>query len=73
MRLGLEKSLMDVTKAFQDLHLERGLIDQAILRLELPIVPTAKRRGRPPKWMVAAKAREINTPSSTAQAPHPVN
>jgi hypothetical protein len=72
-RLRLEMRLMDVTKVLQELHFERDRIDQAILTLERLIVPTAKRRGRPPRWMVAAKAGEINAPSSKAPAPPPVN
>jgi hypothetical protein len=48
---------MDILKMLADLRAKQELIDQAVLALERLAVSThGKRRGRPPKWMAAAKA-----------------
>ena len=48
---------MDILKMLADLRAEHEQIDQAILALERLAVGThGKRRGRPPKWMAAARA-----------------
>ena len=53
----LRISHMDILKMLADLRAKQELIDQAILALERLAVGThGKRRGRPPKWMAAARA-----------------
>jgi hypothetical protein len=53
----LRTSHMDILKMLADLRAKQELIDQAILALERLAVGThGKRRGRPPKWMAAARA-----------------
>ena len=53
----LRNSHMDILKMLADLRAEQEQIAQAILALERLAVGThGKRRGRPPKWMAAARA-----------------
>ena len=49
---------MDITGIFQQLRQERARIDESILALENLAAGSAPRRGRPPKWIVAARAAE---------------
>jgi hypothetical protein len=49
---------MDVNKMIAELRAEREHIEHAILAFERLARGTGKRRGRPPKWMSAAKAKE---------------
>jgi hypothetical protein len=49
---------MDVNKMIAELRAERELLEQGILALERIARGTGKRRGRPPKWMSAARANE---------------
>ena len=47
---------MDINKILAELRLEREQLGEAILSLERLAVGKAKRRGRPPAWMVKVKA-----------------
>lgn len=55
---------MDLTGIINQLRQERDAISESILALESLHAGTGPRRGRPPKWMVAARAAE-----ATAAAP----
>ena len=48
--------LLDINKILEELRQEREQLGQAILSLERLALGGAKRRGRPPLWMAAAKA-----------------
>ena len=48
---------MDVQKILDELYAERARIEHAIVALELLRDGGKRRRGRPPKWLVAARAR----------------
>lgn len=52
-----EKS-MDVLKMLTELRQEREAIEEAILTLERLAKGQGKRRGRPPAWMAALRAKE---------------
>jgi hypothetical protein len=56
---------MDITGIIQQLRQERARIDESILALESLAAGSAPRRGRPPKWIVAARTAE----SAPADAP----
>jgi hypothetical protein len=48
---------MDILTMLADLRAERQRLEEAILVIErLAVKAAGKRRGRPPKWMVAAKS-----------------
>jgi hypothetical protein len=49
---------MDYLKLIAELRSELEQIDQAILTLEHVAAGSGRRRGRPPKWLAAAKAKE---------------
>lgn len=52
---------MDILNILSELRAERQRLEEAILVVErLAIRAGGKRRGRPPKWMAAAKSE--NTP-----------
>jgi hypothetical protein len=55
---------MDLTAIIQQLRQERERIEESILALESLAAGSAPRRGRPPKWMVAARSAEL--PAATA-------
>ena len=46
---------MDINKILAELRLEHEQLGEAILSLERLAVAGAKRRGRPPAWMVKIK------------------
>jgi hypothetical protein len=46
---------MDINQMLADLRLERERLVESIAVLERLAVGRGKRRGRPPKWMTAAK------------------
>jgi hypothetical protein len=49
--------LMDIVNMLAELRAERQRLEEAILVIErLAVGTSAKRRGRPPKWMAAAKS-----------------
>ena len=48
---------MDVTKILADLRQERQAIEEAILTMERLARGQGRRRGRPPAWMAALKAK----------------
>lgn len=48
---------MDVTKILAELRQERQAIEEAILTMERLARGSGKRRGRPPAWMSALKAK----------------
>ena len=48
---------MNLTKILEELRREREQIDEAILSLERLAAGGAPRRGRPPAWLKAQKAR----------------
>lgn len=51
---------MDILKILNELKAQREQIDQAILTIErLATGRRGKRRGRPPKWMTAAKEETV--------------
>ena len=47
---------MELTKLISELKREKEQIDQAIKVLEQMVAVGVKRRGRPPKWLIEAKA-----------------
>jgi hypothetical protein len=47
--------MMDINKILAELRLEREQLGEAILSLERLAAGGAKRRGRPPAWMVKAQ------------------
>lgn len=49
---------MDITTLIAELRAELQQIDEAILALQRLGLSGAKRRGRPPKWLVETKAAE---------------
>lgn len=50
---------MNATKMLQELRDERDRIDEAIAVIQrLALANGAKRRGRPPRWVVEAKKAE---------------
>ena len=51
---------MDARKILEELKFERDLVEDVILRLERFRSGGGKRRGRPPKWLQAARARQGN-------------
>jgi len=48
---------MDVTKILAELRQERQAIEEAIMTMERLARGSGKRRGRPPAWMAALKAK----------------
>ena len=50
---------MDIDKILAELRLEHEQLGEAILSLERLAVAGAKRRGRPPAWMVKIKGEVI--------------
>jgi hypothetical protein len=55
---------MDVLKMLAELRAERQHVEEAIFVLErLAVGSRGKRRGRPPKWMTAAKTPDTATES----------
>ena len=53
---------MDALKMLAELRQERERIDEAIVTVERLALAGGKRRGRPPKWMVAANHRAVKPP-----------
>jgi hypothetical protein len=51
-------AFMDIEKMLAELREERELIEGAIVALERLAQGGAKRRGRPPKWMVVTDGQE---------------
>jgi hypothetical protein len=51
--------MMDINKILAGLRLEHEQLGEAILSLERLAVVGAKRRGRPPAWMVKIKDEVI--------------
>jgi hypothetical protein len=51
---------MDVSNILRQLREQRDALNDSILALERLVAGTGKKRGRPPKWMVAA--REVEGP-----------
>jgi hypothetical protein len=51
---------MDLTAIIQQLRLERDRIDESILALESLAAGSTPRRGRPPKWIVAARSADVS-------------
>ena len=61
---------MDISKILAELNRERELLVNTILVLERLVPGTAKRRGRPPRWMQELKRTagvEINAPQRHGQ------
>jgi len=57
---------MDIVKMLADLRAERQRLEEAVLVLERLAAGTGgKRRGRPPKWMAAAKSESPGTKLKT--------
>ena len=55
---------MNIQKMLTELHEERRRLSEAITRLEGLAATGAKRRGRPPKWLVAIGLKqELQTKS----------
>jgi len=53
---------MDILKMLTELRTERQRLEEAILVVERLAAGTrGKRRGRPPKWMAAAKSADTET------------
>jgi hypothetical protein len=52
---------MDIKKILEEMREERAQLEEAILSMERLALGGAKRRGRPPSWMTAAKLSEPTT------------
>lgn len=50
---------MDVRHIVNQLRAERNLLDEVIASLERLVTAPVKRRGRPPRWMAAARSRGL--------------
>jgi hypothetical protein len=51
---------MNILNMLAELRIERQRLDEAILVIErLAVSAAGKRRGRPPKWMAAAKSETV--------------
>ncbi len=50
---------MNLTKILEELRREREQIDEAILSLERLAASGGPRRGRPPAWLQAQRARVV--------------
>jgi hypothetical protein len=50
----------DFTKILKELTEERQRLDEAIRVMQQLVAGTGKRRGRPPLWLQAAKAKEAH-------------
>jgi hypothetical protein len=60
---------MDIHRILSDLRTEKEQLEEAILTIErLAAGSLGKRRGRPPKWMAAAKADVAPQPAKTPVA-----
>ena len=53
---------MDITQILADMRLEQERLEEAILALERLAAGGAKRRGRPPAWMVRLKEETSERP-----------
>ena len=56
---------MDVLKILSDLRSERQRVQEAILAIERLAAGSAKRRGRPPKWMSKINSAETSEGEQT--------
>jgi hypothetical protein len=59
---------MDIEKILAGLRQEHALITEAIISLERMAIGRGKRRGRPPKWMVAA-SQKVTLPKRRGRPP----
>ena len=57
---------MDALKMLAELRREREQIEEAIVTLESLALGRGKRRGRPPKWMAAAKGASSSSGDKTS-------
>ena len=55
---------MDVMKMLAELRQERQAIEEAIITLDRLARGQGKRRGRPPAWMAALKAKPEAKPAA---------
>jgi|GEM_PF-796737 len=63
-------SPMDIHSILAELRSEKERLEEAILTIErLAVSSSAKRRGRPPKWMASVKADAGPSPASKALTP----
>jgi len=53
---------MDTTNILQELRRQRDQLAEAIVAFERLAAGSGPRRGRPPKWLVAAKEPEMAEP-----------
>ena len=59
---------MDIAKILNDLRAERAQVEEAILMLErLQRGQSARRRGRPPKWLAALNAESTEQSHGTRE------
>jgi hypothetical protein len=59
---------MDLPNILRELHDQLDALNISILALERVVAAKGPRRGRPPKWMKEAKAKEAR-PRAAAKAP----
>jgi len=59
---------MDLTKPLSELRRRREQVDQAIQALERLAESRAARRGRPPKWLIEARADKPGAGRTAGQA-----
>jgi hypothetical protein len=56
---------MDLTKMIAELRAERSAIEEALIVLErIAAGSTGRRRGRPPAWMAAVRASDLQQPAA---------
>lgn len=53
---------MDINLILNQLREERAQLEEAIIALERMSSGSGKRRGRPPKWIQAAKSEQVAAP-----------
>ena len=54
---------MDIPKTLEELRQERDTLQQAILALERLASSRGRRRGRPPKWLIALQVKRRGRPA----------
>lgn len=62
---------MDVTKILAELRQERQAIEEAIITMERLARGQGKRRGRPPAWMAALRAKTDPAPAQPKRRGRP--
>jgi hypothetical protein len=59
---------MDLTKSISELRSQRDKVEEAIQALERLMESRRARRGRPPKWLIEARAVKPDAGGAAEQA-----